>query len=333
MAKIRSVSPSACISPDLAAVSDRAALMFLLLPCHCDDYGVMPYHPAKLKALVFPMRDVTADECALLVDELSAHDMVSVYEAEGASWLHVTNFSKYQHPARMRRSDWPLPPSLAAEQGQCSDSAEAVQEQCAGSAEAVRGQCAGSAEAVRGQCGGSAEGAECAEKGASHDNRQCSDSAATVRGQCNDSAEAVPRQCSEAAGEGEGEGDRERKEKQEKEKRAAEPPEPSVFDVAEPSDEDVRRVVSCINRVARKRLSADTPSVREPIAIRLAQGRTVDELCSVATCKARQWAGWEQAKARLVPKTLFGRKFDEYLADAEEGGGSDAEDERYSGAW
>lgn len=268
MAKIRSVSPSACISPDLAAVSDRAALMFLLLPCHCDDYGVMPYHPAKLKALVFPMRDVTADECALLVDELSAHDMVSVYEAEGASWLHVTNFSKYQHPARMRRSDWPLPPSPAEEQGQCSDSAE-----------------------------------------------------------------AVPRQCSEAAGEGEGEGDRERKEKQEKEKRAAEPPEPSVFDVAEPSDEDVRRVVSCINRVARKRLSADTPSVREPIAIRLAQGRTVDELCSVATCKARQWAGWEQAKARLVPKTLFGRKFDEYLADAEEGGGSDAEDERYSGAW
>lgn len=333
MAKIRSVSPSACISPDLAAVSDRAALMFLLLPCHCDDYGVMPYHPAKLKALVFPMRDVTADECALLVDELSAHDMVSVYEAEGASWLHVTNFSKYQHPARMRRSDWPLPPSPAEEQGQCSDSAEAVREQCRDSAEAVQEQCAGSAEAVRGQCGDSAEGAECAEKGASHDNRQCSDSAATVQGQCGDSAEAVPRQCSEAAGEGEGEGDRERKEKQEKEKRAAEPPEPSVFDVAEPSDEDVRRVVSCINRVARKRLSADTPSVREPIAIRLAQGRTVDELCSVATCKARQWAGWEQAKARLVPKTLFGRKFDEYLADAEEGGGSDAEDERYSGAW
>lgn len=331
MAKIRSVSPSACISPDLAAVSDRAALMFLLLPCHCDDYGVMPYHPAKLKALVFPMRDVTADECALLVDELSAHDMVSVYEAEGATWLHVTNFSKYQHPARMRRSDWPLPPWLAAEQ--CPDSAATVQGQCPDSAEAVHEQCAGSAEAVREQCGDSADGAEGAEKGASPDNRQCSDSAATVRGQCSDSAEAVPRQCSEAAGEGEGEEDRERKEKQEKEKRPAEHPEPSVFDVAEPSDEDVRRVVSCINRVARKRLSADTPSVREPIAIRLAQGRTVDELCSVATCKARQWAGWEQAKARLVPKTLFGRKFDEYLADAEEGGGSDAEDERYSGAW
>lgn len=320
MAKIRSVSPSACISPDLAAVSDRAALMFLLLPCHCDDYGVMPFHPAKLKALVFPMRDVTADECALLVDELSAHDMVSVYEAEGASWLHVTNFSKYQHPARMRRSDWPLPPWLAAEQ--CPDSAATVQEQCAGGAEAVREQCRDSAE-----------GAEYAEKGTSTDNRHCGDSAATVQGQCSDSAGAVPRQCNEAAGEGEGEGDRERKEKQEKEKRPAEPPEPSVFDVAEPSDEDVRRVVSCINRVARKRLSADTPSVREPIAIRLAQGRTVDELCSVVTCKARQWAGWEQAKARLVPKTLFGRKFDEYLADAEEGGGPDAEDERYSGAW
>ena len=203
MAKIRSVSPSACISPDLAAVSDRAALMFLLLPCHCDDYGVMPYHPAKLKALVFPMRDVTADECALLVDELSAHDMVSVYEAEGASWLHVTNFSKYQHPARMRRSDWPLPPWLAA---QCPDSAATVQGQCPDSAEAVREQCAGSAEAVQLQCGDSDEGAARGENCASLDNRQCSDSAEAVLGQCPDSAEAVPRQCREAAGEGEGVG-------------------------------------------------------------------------------------------------------------------------------
>ncbi len=141
-----------------------------------------------------------------------------------------------------------------------------------------------------------------------------------------------------------GKGEVKRKEKREKEKRAAERPAPepprepspasSAFDVPEPSEEDVRRVVSCINRVARKRLSADTASVRGPIALRLAQGASADDLCAVAACKAREWAGWEQAKARLVPKTLYGRKFDEYLADARaEGGGTDGPAGEYSGAW
>lgn len=324
MAKIRSVSPSACISPDLAAVSDRAALMFLLLPCHCDDYGVMPYHPAKLKALVFPMRDVTADECALLVDELSAHDMVSVYEAEGATWLHVTNFSKYQHPARMRRSDWPLPPWLAAEQ--CPDSAATVQEQCPDSDEAVREKCAGSAEAVQGQCGGSAEGAEGAEKGASPDNRQCSDSAATVRGQCPDSAEAVPRQCSEAAGEGEGEGDRERKEKQEKEKRPAEPGDPAeqiVRDVA-------AQAVAHLNRRCRRKFKDDSPATLRLVRARMREGHTAADFIAVVDNKAH-WMTDPKMRRYLRPETLWCAKhFESYL---NEGGGADDAAGEYSGAF
>lgn len=324
MAKIRSVSPSACISPDLAAVSDRAALMFLLLPCHCDDYGVMPYHPAKLKALVFPMRDVTADECALLVDELSAHDMVSVYEAEGASWLHVTNFSKYQHPARMRRSDWPLPPWLAAEQ--CPDSAATAQGQCPDSAEAVQEQCAGSAEAVREQCGDSAEGAEGAEKGASPDNRQCSDSAATVRGQCSDSAEAVPRQCREAAGEGEGEGDRERKEKQEKEKRPAEPGDPAeqiVRDVA-------AQAVAHLNRRCRRKFKDDSPATLRLVRARMREGHTAADFIAVVDNKAH-WMTDPKMRRYLRPETLWCAKhFESYL---NEGGGADDAAGEYSGAF
>lgn len=324
MAKIRSVSPSACISPDLAAVSDRAALMFLLLPCHCDDYGVMPYHPAKLKALVFPMRDVTADECALLVDELSAHDMVSVYEAEGASWLHVTNFSKYQHPARMRRSDWPLPPWLAAEQ--CPDSAATVQGQCSDSAEAVHEQCAGSEEAVREQCGDSAEGAEGAEKGASHDNQHCYDSAATVQEQCSDSAEAVPRQCSEAAGEGEGVGDRERKEKQEKEKRPAEPGDPAeqiVRDVA-------GQAVAHLNRRCRRKFKADSPATLRLVRARMREGHTAADFIAVVDNKAH-WMTDPKMRRYLRPETLWCAKhFESYL---NEGGGADDAAGEYSGAF
>lgn len=320
MAKIRSVSPSACISPDLAAVSDRAALMFLLLPCHCDDYGVMPYHPAKLKALVFPMRDVTADECALLVDELSAHDMVSVYEAEGASWLHVTNFSKYQHPARMRRSDWPLPPWLAA---QCPDSAATAQGQCPDSAEAVREQCAGSAEAVQGQCGSSAEGAECGENFASPDNRQCPDSAATVQGQCPDSAEAVPRQCREAAGEGEGEGEGENH-------RAI--AHPADFD--DPAEQIVRDVaaqaVAHLNRRCRRKFKDDSPATLRLVRARMREGHTAADFIAVVDNKAH-WMTDPKMRRYLRPETLWCAKhFESYL---NEGGGADDAAGEYSGAF
>ena len=321
MAKIRSVSPSACISPDLAAVSDRAALMFLLLPCHCDDYGVMPYHPAKLKALVFPMRDVTADECALLVDELSAHDMVSVYEAEGASWLHVTNFSKYQHPARMRRSDWPLPPWLAAEQ--CPDSAATAQGQCPDSAEAVQEQCSGSAEALREQYGDSAEGAEGAEKGASPDNRQCSDSAATVRGQCSDSAEAVTRQCSEAAGEGEGEG------VGENHRDIAHP-----ADFGDPAEQIVRdaaaQAVAHLNRRCRRNFKADSPATLRLVRARMREGHTAADFIAVVDNKAH-WMTDPKMRRYLRPETLWCAKhFESYL---NEGGGSDDAAGEYSGAF
>lgn len=323
MPKIRSIKPESCQSPTLARLSDRACLLFAYLPCFCDDWGVMPYHPAKIKALVFPLRPYTVDECEALVGELAGAGVVRVFEAEGRSWLHVVNFCEHQKPNRRYRSEYPLPPDMPA---QCGGSGGDVPEHCADSAPAVRGACAGSAAT-------------------GEDARVAGEVASASPGKTpSETARAVRQQCGRSPVNGKGEG--KRKEKREKEKRAAEPPtaqpspaqppspEPPPFDAAEPSDEDVRRVVSCINRVAGKRLSADTPSVRGPIAVRLAQGRSVDDLCAVAACKAREWRGWEQAKARLVPKTLFGRRFDEYLDDARAGGGgTDDEDERYSGAW
>ena len=310
MAKIRSVSPSACISPDLAAVSDRAALMFLLLPCHCDDYGVMPYHPAKLKALVFPMRDATADECALLVDELAGRGMVSVYEAEGAEWLHVTNFSKYQHPARMRRSDWPLPPWLAEERR--GDSAEAAPKQCNDSAEAVRGQCRDSAEdAPRGG------------NRANSDNRHCSDSAAAVRGQCSDSAGAVPRQCNEAAGEGEGEGVGENRRDIAHPADSADPAEQIVRDVA-------ARAVGHLNRRCRRRFKPDAPATLRLVRARMREGHAAADFIAVVDNKAH-WMTDPKMRRYLRPETLWCAKhFESYL---NEGGGADDAAGEYSGAF
>lgn len=319
MPKIRSIKPESCQSPTLARLSDRACLLFAYLPCFCDDWGVMPYHPAKIKALVFPLRPYTVDECAALVDELAAAGVVRVFSAEGRQWLHVVNFCEHQKPNRRYRSEYPEPPESPDRHAQGAGSAEAVPEPYAGSARAVRGDCAGSV--------GDGEGGSDAASAPSGETP--SDSAHAVRGQC-------------AGSPVKGEGDVEEKEKREKEKREKEKEEagavrptsePSVFDVAEPSEEDVRRVVTHINRRCRKRLDASRPEVREPVAIRLAQGHSVDDLCAVVNFCARSWAGWDQAKARLVPKTLFGRRFEGYLADSREGGGSDAEDERYSGAW
>lgn len=270
MPKIRSIKPESCQSPTLARLSERACLLFAYLPCFCDDWGVMPYHPAKVKALVFPLRPYTVDECEELVGELVAAGIAEIFEAEGRQWLHVVNFCEHQKPNRRHSLGYPVPPSFR--------SAEAAPDDGAGSAEAAREQCAGSAVEVNG--------------GVNVIGEVDVTGGVTVNG----------------------------KEKVNQKERPAD-----VFDVAEPSEEDVRRVVTYINRRCRKRLSAGSPSVREPIAIRLAQGHPVDDLVAVVNCKARAWEGWDKAPSMLTPKTLFGRKFGEYLADAqaEEGGRDD----------
>lgn len=312
MTRIRSIKPESCLSETLAGISDRACLLFAYLPCFCDDEGRMRYSPQLVKAQIFPLRDhIGADECERLADELARAGLVRLYEAEGRRYLAVTNFSEHQKPPKFRKSELPAPPP--------ANGSEPLPNQFGKTNTDKNGPSAPNA--------GGRSSVEVAPDGGSERENKVSPGETTALPNSYRTDTEEVRGGRGMEGEEEEEG---RKEKaSEKEKPAApggDGPSPAAraFGAAEPSEEDVRRVVSCINRVARKRLSADTPSVRGPIAVRLAQGASADDLCAVAACKAREWAGWEQAKARLVPKTLFGRKFEEYLADARaEGGAAD----------
>jgi len=54
MARIRSIKPQFWTSEQIADCSPNARLLFIGLWNFCDDYGVHPASPARLKMEVFP---------------------------------------------------------------------------------------------------------------------------------------------------------------------------------------------------------------------------------------------------------------------------------------
>ena len=70
MARIRSIKPQFWTSEQIAECSPNARLAFIGMWCFCDDYGIHPASPARLKMEVFPADGIGREEVAGLVDEL-----------------------------------------------------------------------------------------------------------------------------------------------------------------------------------------------------------------------------------------------------------------------
>ncbi|MCI8425682.1 MAG: hypothetical protein HFJ72_08515 [Adlercreutzia sp.] len=332
MAKIRSIGPWVLTSPEAASLSDRAALLLAYLPMVCDDYGVAPRHPAKIKAELFPLRPYTCDECSEMVEELERAGLVATFEADHGLWLRVCGWESQQHPNRRARSRYPLPP----------DTAEAVSTQCVSSAEAVPKQCAGSAErgtesesAVPKQCPSSAEALAKTYPVSPSDVLGEMAHVARVNAAppaeipaC--TAEAVRQQCASIAGEGKGDiggrggGVPSDPESSKPEKGIPESDsgtgQRDVFDVQLPSDEEVMRMATYINRRCRKNIQPGDRQALDPIALRLAEGHSFEELKAIVDLKAATWLGDPKMRQWLRPQTLFGNKFEKYLGEVSESG-------------
>lgn len=99
MARIRTIKPDFWTSDQVVDCSPLARLSFLGLLNFCDDRGVHPASPKRLKLEVFPGDDI---DLAPLVEELLAVNLIETFEAEGEMYWHVTKWDKHQkisHPA------------------------------------------------------------------------------------------------------------------------------------------------------------------------------------------------------------------------------------------
>jgi len=112
MARIRSIKPEFWVSEQVADCSPNARLTFVGLWNFSDDNGVHPASPKKLKAELYPMDDITSAEVAKWIQELINAGLVASFEADGATFWHVTGWARHQKIDRPSFK-FPAPPDHA----------------------------------------------------------------------------------------------------------------------------------------------------------------------------------------------------------------------------
>jgi len=109
MPRIRTIKPEFFTSEQVTECSIAARLLFAGMWCFCDDQGVHPDSPKRLKMEVFPADDMTAADVAALVDELVRVGLLARFEAEGNQYLFVTGWARHQRIDRPN-ARFPAPP-------------------------------------------------------------------------------------------------------------------------------------------------------------------------------------------------------------------------------
>ena len=96
MPRIRTIKPEFWASEQIGECSSNARLLFIGLWNFADDYGVHPDKPKELKAKLFPYDDATTSEARTWIDELVKQTLLRRFDANGATYLHVTGWEKHQ---------------------------------------------------------------------------------------------------------------------------------------------------------------------------------------------------------------------------------------------
>lgn len=117
MARIRSVKPEFWTSEQVMELSRDARLLFIGMWNFCDDAGIHPASPKRLKAEVFPADDLTSSDIRRLVGELVSIGLVEEYEVDGEAFWIVTGWhhQKIEKPTFTHpRPDGSLPANAPA---------------------------------------------------------------------------------------------------------------------------------------------------------------------------------------------------------------------------
>jgi uncharacterized phage protein (TIGR02220 family) len=97
---------------------------------------------------------------------------------------------------------------------------------------------------------------------------------------------------------------------------------PELFEVEQPSldeeikiSDDARNALTLLNAICFKSYRP-TKSTISKINARLKEGYRIDDFKKVIEFKHEQWGNDPKMRAYLRPETIFGTKFDSYLAEA-----------------
>lgn len=110
MARARNIKPGFFKNEVIADLPMFARLLFIGLWCIADREGRLEDRPKRIKMELFPADDVNVDDA---LDLIAAGGLLIRYEAEGARYIQIVNFTKHQVPHHKEvASEIPAPPGL-----------------------------------------------------------------------------------------------------------------------------------------------------------------------------------------------------------------------------
>jgi hypothetical protein len=120
MARKRMIDPNIWEDPDFASLTLEARILFIGMISNADDEGYLRGHAGSIKRLVFGFDDITTDATQLLIKEIAdTLHSVHIYESAGQTYIHLSNWFKYQKQQKDR-----IVPSLFPNCSKCVASAK-----------------------------------------------------------------------------------------------------------------------------------------------------------------------------------------------------------------
>lgn len=84
------------VSEQVANMPLEAQLIFTWMIPHADDFGLLPYSPRTIKALVIPMQDITAEDVGIHLETMRKNNLIRIFEYNGKKYYKINNFSQHQ---------------------------------------------------------------------------------------------------------------------------------------------------------------------------------------------------------------------------------------------
>lgn len=98
MARSRNIKPGLYKNELLGEEDPSLTILFTGLWCLADREGRLEDRPRRIKAEIFPYRDITASAMDALLDWLADNDFIIRYSVDGCDYIQVANWAKHQNP-------------------------------------------------------------------------------------------------------------------------------------------------------------------------------------------------------------------------------------------
>jgi hypothetical protein len=97
MAQKRLIDKKISVSEQVANLDIDGALLFTWMIPHADDFGLLPYSPRTIKALVVPMFDkYTAEDIGIHLEVMRKQNLIRVFQYKNDQFWQLLSFRKEQ---------------------------------------------------------------------------------------------------------------------------------------------------------------------------------------------------------------------------------------------